>query len=105
MPFWGMKPGAEPLPLEVGELVLPALERNHDVLALPPPRPHRCHLATWPLGHEGVELMLRLSRSVAEPAAAIDVDAPQPLDRVVDELLREATASASCSHATTERAS
>jgi len=42
----------------------------------------------WPLGHEGVELMLTLNRSDAAPAGAIDVDAAQPLDQVVDEVLR-----------------
>ena len=42
----------------------------------------------WPLGHEGVELMLELNRSDEGPAGAIDVDATQPLDQVVDELLR-----------------
>ena len=45
----------------------------------------------WPLGREGVELMLRLNRSDEKPAGAIDVDAAQPLDQVVDELLRLAT--------------
>src|SRR5258708_6532624 len=35
-----------------------------------------------------VELMLRLNRSDEKPAAAIDVDATQPLQQVVDELLR-----------------
>jgi hypothetical protein len=37
---------------------------------------------------EEVELMLRLNRSDQKPAGAIDVDATQPLDQVVDELLR-----------------
>ena len=37
---------------------------------------------------EEVELMLRLNRSDEKPAGAIDVDATQPLDRVVDEVLR-----------------
>jgi hypothetical protein len=41
----------------------------------------------WPLGQEGVERMLRLNRSDEKPAGAIDVDATQPLDRVVDEVL------------------
>lgn len=45
----------------------------------------------WPLGQEGVELMLELSRSDEGPAGAIDVDATQPLDQVVDELLRLAS--------------
>ena len=42
----------------------------------------------WPLGQEGVELMLRLNRSDEKPAGARDVDATQPLNQVVDELLR-----------------
>ena len=42
----------------------------------------------WPLGQEGVELMLTLNRSDEKPAGAIDVDATQPLNQVVDELLR-----------------
>ena len=42
----------------------------------------------WPLGEEGVELMLGLNRSGEKPAGSIDVDATQPLDQVVDELLR-----------------
>ena len=42
----------------------------------------------WPLGEEGVELMLELNRSGERPAGAIDVDATRPLDQVVDELLR-----------------
>jgi hypothetical protein len=37
---------------------------------------------------EEVELMLRLNRSDEKPAGAIDVDATQPVDQVVDELLR-----------------
>jgi gluconate kinase len=37
---------------------------------------------------EKVELMLRLNRSDEKPAGAIDVDATQPLNQVVDELLR-----------------
>ena len=37
---------------------------------------------------EELELMLRLNRSDHKPAGAIDVDATQPLDQVVDELLR-----------------
>jgi gluconate kinase len=45
----------------------------------------------WPLGQEGVELMLELNRSDEGPAGAIDVDATQPLNQVVDELLRLAT--------------
>jgi thymidylate kinase len=35
-----------------------------------------------------IELMLELNRSDERPAGAIDVDATQPLDQVVDELLR-----------------
>lgn len=42
----------------------------------------------WPLGQEGVELMLELNRSDEGPAGAIDVDATQALNQVVDELLR-----------------
>ncbi len=42
----------------------------------------------WPLGKEGVELMLTLNRSDERPAGAIDVDATRPLRQVVDELLR-----------------
>jgi hypothetical protein len=42
----------------------------------------------WSLGQEGVELMLTLNRSDEKPAGAIDVDATQPLHKVVDELLR-----------------
>jgi hypothetical protein len=37
---------------------------------------------------EELELMLRLNRSDEKAAGAIDVDATQPLDQVVDELLR-----------------
>ena len=37
---------------------------------------------------EEVELMLRLNRSDQKPAGAIDVDATQPLNEVVDDLLR-----------------
>jgi AAA domain-containing protein len=51
----------------------------------------------WPLGKEGVELMLTLNRSADKPAGAIDVDATQPLHQVVDELLRLAN----CSEAAT----
>jgi gluconate kinase len=42
----------------------------------------------WPLGREGVELMLELNRRDEGPPGAIRVDATQPLDQVVDELLR-----------------
>ena len=45
----------------------------------------------WPLGQEGVKLMLELNRSDKGPAGAIEVDATQPLNQVVDELLRLAT--------------
>jgi gluconate kinase len=45
----------------------------------------------WPLGPEGVELILELNRSDEGPAGAIDVDATQPLTQVVDEVLRLAT--------------
>jgi broad-specificity NMP kinase len=44
----------------------------------------------WPLGQEGVELMLELNRSEERPAGAIDIDATQPLSRVIDDLLRRA---------------
>ena len=42
----------------------------------------------WPLGQAGVELMLALNRSDEGPPGAIEIDATQPLDQVVDELLR-----------------
>ena len=42
----------------------------------------------WPLGEEGVDLTLTLNRSDEGPAGAIDIDATQPLNQVVDELLR-----------------
>ena len=35
-----------------------------------------------------VEIMLRLNRSDEKPGRAIDIDANQPLNRVVEELLR-----------------
>ena len=41
----------------------------------------------WPLGQEGVELMLELNRSEERPTGAIDIDATQRLDHVVDDLL------------------
>jgi hypothetical protein len=44
-----------------------------------------------PMEREEVERMLELNRSDDKPAGAIDVDATQPLDEVVDELLRLAT--------------
>ena len=37
---------------------------------------------------EEIDLMLRLNRSDAKPAGAIEIDATQPLHQVVDELLR-----------------
>jgi hypothetical protein len=49
---------------------------------------------------EEVELMLRLNRSDERPAGAIDVDATQPLDQVVDELLRLANCRTVASDAT-----
>ena len=49
---------------------------------------------------EEVELMLRLNRSGAKPAGAIDVDATQPLDQVVDELLRLANCRTAASDST-----
>jgi hypothetical protein len=42
----------------------------------------------WELGAEAIALMLELNRSDEKPAGAIDVDATQPLNKVVDELLR-----------------
>lgn len=42
----------------------------------------------WPLGAEGVELMLTLNPSDEGPAGAIEIDATKPLDQVVDEVLR-----------------
>ena len=45
----------------------------------------------WPLGQEGVDLMLELNRSDEGPAGAIDLDATQPLNQVVEELLRLAS--------------
>ncbi len=45
----------------------------------------------WPLGQEGVEVMLTLNRSNERPPGAIDVDATQPLPQVVDELVRLAS--------------
>jgi hypothetical protein len=44
--------------------------------------------ADWSLGQEGVELMLALNRRGEKPAGAIDIDATQPLEHVVDEMLR-----------------
>jgi hypothetical protein len=45
----------------------------------------------WAIGQEGVDLMLELNRRDEGPAGALDVDATQPLDQVVDELLRLAS--------------
>ena len=42
----------------------------------------------WELGTEAIALMLELNRSDEKPAGAIDVDDTQPLNKVVDELLR-----------------
>jgi len=42
----------------------------------------------WELGPEAIELMLELNQSDEKPPGAIDVDATQPLNQVVDELLR-----------------
>ncbi len=42
----------------------------------------------WPLGQAGVELMLELNRTDVGPGEATDVDATQPLSKVVDEILR-----------------
>jgi hypothetical protein len=42
----------------------------------------------WPLGPEAIELMLELNRRDERPAGAIEIDATQPLNQVVDELLR-----------------
>ena len=45
----------------------------------------------WEVGPGAVELMLELNQHDEGPPGAIDVDATQPLDQVVDELLRLAT--------------
>src|SRR4051794_29836655 len=45
----------------------------------------------WPLGQAGVELMLEQNRNNEKPAGAINIEATQPLDKVVDELVRFAT--------------
>ena len=42
----------------------------------------------WPLGPDAIELMLELNRIDEKPPGAIDLDATQPLNQVVDELLR-----------------
>ena len=49
---------------------------------------------------EEVELMLRLNRSDEKPAGAIDADATQPLDQIVDELLRLANCKTVTSNST-----
>ncbi len=49
---------------------------------------------------EELELMLRLNRNDEKPAGAIDVDATQPLDQVVDELLRFANCTTVASDST-----
>ena len=41
----------------------------------------------WSLGQEGVELMLALNKRDEKQPGAIDIDATQPLQQVVDELL------------------
>jgi hypothetical protein len=43
---------------------------------------------TWGKQPWELELMLKLNRSGERPAGAIDIDATQPLNKVVDELLR-----------------
>lgn len=42
----------------------------------------------WEVGPPEIELVLELNRSNEKPAGAIYVDATQPLNQVVDELLR-----------------
>lgn len=42
----------------------------------------------WPLGGEGVELMLGLNRKGEKLPGSIDVDATRPIDHIVDEILR-----------------
>ena len=49
---------------------------------------------------EELELMLMLNRSDEKPAGAIDVDATQPLDQMVDELLRLADCATAASDST-----
>lgn len=49
---------------------------------------------------EELELMLALNRREEKPAGAIDVDATQPLDQVVDELLRLADCATAASDST-----
>jgi hypothetical protein len=42
----------------------------------------------WEVEPDEIELVLELNRSDEKPAGAIDVDATQPLNQMVDELLR-----------------
>ncbi len=49
---------------------------------------------------EELELMLTLNRNDEKPAGAIDIDATQPLDQVVDEILRLADCGPEASDAT-----
>lgn len=42
----------------------------------------------WPLGQQGVDLMIELNRKGERLAGAIDIDANRPLEIVVEELLR-----------------
>jgi hypothetical protein len=59
----------------------------NDVGKLPPSNERM-----WtPMEPEEVERMLELNRSDEKPAGAIDLDATQPLNEVVDELLRLAS--------------
>jgi hypothetical protein len=63
-------------------------ERIVTDVAKPPPS----RLRMWtPMQPEEVERTLELNRSDEKPEGAIDVDATQPLNRVVDELLRLAS--------------
>ena len=48
----------------------------------------------WPLGQEGMKLMLQLNRRDEGPTGAIDIDATQSLDQVVDDLFRFVAGSA-----------
>jgi gluconate kinase len=47
--------------------------------------------ADWAMGREGVELALALNQTDQGPPGAIHLDATQPLDQLVDQLLRLAT--------------
>jgi hypothetical protein len=42
----------------------------------------------WEVGPDEIELVLELNWSDEKPAGAIDVDATQPFNQVVDQLLR-----------------